>query len=57
MPFSSMRFGHFCDFRPKVWFSASVSRRFKILPFSSDSLTSSVFFIKVMSIFVFNRDK
>ncbi|MFS8004636.1 hypothetical protein Hanom_Chr13g01228141 [Helianthus anomalus] len=34
MPFSSLRFGLFCDFRPKV-----CSKRFKILPFSSGSLT------------------
>ncbi|KAJ0856471.1 hypothetical protein HanRHA438_Chr13g0578811 [Helianthus annuus] len=43
MPFSSLRFGYFCDFRPKVWFSTSGSKRFKILPFSSDTLTSSIF--------------
>ncbi|MFS7889392.1 hypothetical protein Hanom_Chr00s000004g01606491 [Helianthus anomalus] len=35
MPFSSLRFGKFCDFRPKVCFSASAfgSKRFEILPF------------------------
>ncbi|MFS7965074.1 hypothetical protein Hanom_Chr08g00757821 [Helianthus anomalus] len=32
MSFSSLRFGHFCDFRPKVCFS---SKKFEILPFSS----------------------
>ncbi|KAJ0913940.1 putative mitochondrial carrier domain protein [Helianthus annuus] len=36
MPFSSLRFGQFCDFCPKVCFSASGSKRFEILPFSSD---------------------
>ncbi|MFS8015748.1 hypothetical protein Hanom_Chr15g01360301 [Helianthus anomalus] len=30
MPFSSMRFGQFCDFRPKVCFSAAGSKRFNI---------------------------
>ncbi|MFS8033072.1 hypothetical protein Hanom_Chr17g01565121 [Helianthus anomalus] len=30
MPFSSLRFGQFCDFRPKVCFSASGSKRFEI---------------------------
>ncbi|MFS7907254.1 hypothetical protein Hanom_Chr01g00069101 [Helianthus anomalus] len=39
MPISSLRFGHFCEFRPKVCFSASGSKRFKILPFSFSSLT------------------
>ncbi|MFS7915304.1 hypothetical protein Hanom_Chr02g00163751 [Helianthus anomalus] len=39
MSFSSMRFGHFCNFRPKVCFSASGSKRFEILPFSSNLLT------------------
>ncbi|MFS7959412.1 hypothetical protein Hanom_Chr08g00690801 [Helianthus anomalus] len=38
-----VRFGQFCDFRPKLCFSASGSRRFKILPFSSNSLTPSIF--------------
>ncbi|MFS7909676.1 hypothetical protein Hanom_Chr02g00097391 [Helianthus anomalus] len=38
MPFSSLRFGHFCNFRPKVRFSASGSKRFEILPFLSNSL-------------------
>ncbi|MFS7993871.1 hypothetical protein Hanom_Chr12g01099171 [Helianthus anomalus] len=28
MSFSSLRFGQFCDFRPKVCFSASGSKRF-----------------------------
>ncbi|MFS7957600.1 hypothetical protein Hanom_Chr07g00668241 [Helianthus anomalus] len=43
MPFSSLRFGQFCDFRPKVYFSASGSKRFEILLFSSGSLTPSIF--------------
>ncbi|MFS7918600.1 hypothetical protein Hanom_Chr03g00203061 [Helianthus anomalus] len=43
MPFSSMRFGRFCGFRPKVCFSTSGYKRFKILPFSSGSLTPSIF--------------
>ncbi|KAF5823610.1 hypothetical protein HanXRQr2_Chr01g0040201 [Helianthus annuus] len=43
MSFSSMRFGQFCDFRPKVCFSASGSKRFETLPFSSGSLTLSIF--------------
>ncbi|MFS7956612.1 hypothetical protein Hanom_Chr07g00656631 [Helianthus anomalus] len=43
MPFSSLRFGQFCDFRPKVCFSASESKRLEILPFSSGSLTPSIF--------------
>ncbi|MFS8030215.1 hypothetical protein Hanom_Chr17g01531431 [Helianthus anomalus] len=44
MPFSSLRFDHFCDFRPKVCFSASGSKRFEILSFSSSSLTPIHFF-------------
>ncbi|MFS7925204.1 hypothetical protein Hanom_Chr04g00281801 [Helianthus anomalus] len=43
MPFSSLRFGQFCDLRPNVCFSASGSKRFKILLFSSSSLTPSIF--------------
>ncbi|MFS8023201.1 hypothetical protein Hanom_Chr16g01448701 [Helianthus anomalus] len=39
MSFSSLRFGQFCDFRPKVYYSASGSKRFEILPFSSGLLT------------------
>ncbi|MFS7939959.1 hypothetical protein Hanom_Chr05g00458051 [Helianthus anomalus] len=36
MPFSSLRFGQFCDFHPKVcFFSAWGFKRFRILPFSS----------------------
>ncbi|MFS7937846.1 hypothetical protein Hanom_Chr05g00432571 [Helianthus anomalus] len=46
MPFSSLGFGQFCDFRPKACFSASKSKRFKILSFSSDSLTPSFFSVK-----------
>ncbi|MFS7915293.1 hypothetical protein Hanom_Chr02g00163561 [Helianthus anomalus] len=34
---------HFHDFRPKVCFSAYGSNRFEILPFSSGSLTPSIF--------------
>ncbi|MFS8009552.1 hypothetical protein Hanom_Chr14g01286271 [Helianthus anomalus] len=43
LPFSSLRFGQFCDFHPKVCFSASGSKRFEILPFSSSSLIPSIF--------------
>ncbi|MFS7971101.1 hypothetical protein Hanom_Chr09g00828821 [Helianthus anomalus] len=43
MPFSSLRFGQFCDFRPKVCFFAFGSKRFEILPFSSGLLTPSIF--------------
>ncbi|MFS7895556.1 hypothetical protein Hanom_Chr00s003024g01708021 [Helianthus anomalus] len=43
MPFSSLRFGLFCDFHPKVCFSASESKRFEILSFSSGSFTPSIF--------------
>ncbi|MFS7902523.1 hypothetical protein Hanom_Chr01g00012291 [Helianthus anomalus] len=43
MPFSSLRFGQFCDFRPKVCFFVSGSKRFKIMPFSSGSLSPSIF--------------
>ncbi|KAF5762808.1 hypothetical protein HanXRQr2_Chr15g0673051 [Helianthus annuus] len=43
MPFSSLRFGQFCDFRPKVCFFASRSKRLEILPFSSVSLTPSIY--------------
>ncbi|MFS7924342.1 hypothetical protein Hanom_Chr03g00271451 [Helianthus anomalus] len=46
MPFSSLRFGHFYDFRPKVCFFASRSKRFDIMLFSSDSLTPSIFYVK-----------
>ncbi|MFS7957753.1 hypothetical protein Hanom_Chr07g00670131 [Helianthus anomalus] len=53
MPLSSLRFGQFCDFRLKVCFSASGSKRFEILPFSSGSLTPSIFLRQVMGIFVF----
>ncbi|MFS7990422.1 hypothetical protein Hanom_Chr11g01058691 [Helianthus anomalus] len=37
-----MRFGYFCDFRQNVCFSTSGSKRFKILSFSSNSLTSFI---------------
>ncbi|MFS8020290.1 hypothetical protein Hanom_Chr15g01413831 [Helianthus anomalus] len=53
MPFSSLRFGQFCDFRPKVCFSASVFKRFEILPFSSGPLTPSIFSVKSGVFFVF----
>ncbi|MFS8003773.1 hypothetical protein Hanom_Chr13g01217861 [Helianthus anomalus] len=39
MPFSSLRFGQFCNFHPKICFSAYGSKRFKILSFSSGTLT------------------
>ncbi|KAF5776932.1 hypothetical protein HanXRQr2_Chr12g0529771 [Helianthus annuus] len=45
MSFSTLTFGRFCDFRPKVCFSTSGSKRFEILPFSSDPLTPSIFFM------------
>ncbi|MFS7907326.1 hypothetical protein Hanom_Chr01g00069931 [Helianthus anomalus] len=43
MPFSSLRLDYFCDFRPKVCFSTYGSKRFKTLPFSSNSSTPSIF--------------
>ncbi|MFS7971199.1 hypothetical protein Hanom_Chr09g00829911 [Helianthus anomalus] len=43
MPFSSLRIGQFCDFRPNVCFSSSGSKRFEILPFTCGSLTPSIF--------------
>ncbi|MFS7935321.1 hypothetical protein Hanom_Chr05g00402101 [Helianthus anomalus] len=43
MPFLSLRFGQFCDFCPKVCFFTPGSKRFKILPFLSDSLIPSIF--------------
>ncbi|MFS7950393.1 hypothetical protein Hanom_Chr07g00582661 [Helianthus anomalus] len=43
MPFSSLRFGQFCDFRPKVCFSSSGFKRFKILPFSTGSFFHQFF--------------
>ncbi|MFS7991444.1 hypothetical protein Hanom_Chr12g01070831 [Helianthus anomalus] len=46
MPFSSLRFGKLCDFRPKVCFSASGFKRFENFPFSSSSLTPSIFCVK-----------
>ncbi|MFS8005264.1 hypothetical protein Hanom_Chr13g01235331 [Helianthus anomalus] len=39
MLFLSMRFSRFCNFRPKVCFSAPGFKRFKISPFSPNSLT------------------
>ncbi|MFS7999337.1 hypothetical protein Hanom_Chr12g01164851 [Helianthus anomalus] len=53
MPFSSLRFDQFCDFRPKVCFSASRSKGFEILPFPSSSLTPFIFLRKVRGISVF----
>ncbi|KAF5801237.1 putative malate dehydrogenase (decarboxylating) [Helianthus annuus] len=41
--FRPLRFDQFCDFRLKVCFSASGSKRFEILSFSSGSLTPSIF--------------
>ncbi|MFS7962946.1 hypothetical protein Hanom_Chr08g00732441 [Helianthus anomalus] len=48
MPFSSLRFGYFCNFRPKVCFPylGPISKRFKILPFSSDLLLHPFFKVK-----------
>ncbi|MFS7942634.1 hypothetical protein Hanom_Chr06g00490641 [Helianthus anomalus] len=43
MPFSSLRFGQFCDFRPKVCFSASRSKRFESSQFHMAPLTPSIF--------------
>ncbi|KAF5817738.1 hypothetical protein HanXRQr2_Chr02g0056561 [Helianthus annuus] len=56
MPFSSLRFGQFCDFRPKVCFFVSGSKRFKIMSFSSGSLSPSIFSVKsgVFPSFFFN---
>ncbi|MFS7952574.1 hypothetical protein Hanom_Chr07g00608521 [Helianthus anomalus] len=53
MLFLSLRFGQFCDFRPNVCFSAFGSKRFQILPYSSGSLTSSIFLRSVRGISVF----
>ncbi|MFS7925139.1 hypothetical protein Hanom_Chr04g00281121 [Helianthus anomalus] len=59
MPFSSLRFGQFCNFHPKVCFSASGCKRFNILPFSSSPLTPSIvflsFFVNLKSNSVFLR--
>ncbi|MFS7901609.1 hypothetical protein Hanom_Chr01g00001711 [Helianthus anomalus] len=52
MPFSSLRFDQFCDFRPKVCFFTSESKRFEILPFSSGSLTPSISLREIKGIFV-----
>ncbi|MFS8001294.1 hypothetical protein Hanom_Chr13g01188641 [Helianthus anomalus] len=46
MPFSSLRFGQFCDFHSKVCFYASGSKRFEIMPFSPGLLSPSIFFVK-----------
>ncbi|MFS7909197.1 hypothetical protein Hanom_Chr01g00091891 [Helianthus anomalus] len=53
MPFSSLRFGRFCDFPPKVCFSASGSKRFEILLFSSGSLSVYPFFSIKSGVFPF----
>ncbi|MFS7994840.1 hypothetical protein Hanom_Chr12g01110851 [Helianthus anomalus] len=53
MPFSSLRFGQFCDFHSKVCFFASCSKRFELLSFSSGSLTPSIYLRQVRNIFVF----
>ncbi|MFS7916386.1 hypothetical protein Hanom_Chr02g00176531 [Helianthus anomalus] len=53
MPFSSLRFGQFCNFRPKVCFSALESKRFDILPFSSGLVNSIQFSPLIRGIFVF----
>ncbi|MFS7971194.1 hypothetical protein Hanom_Chr09g00829851 [Helianthus anomalus] len=42
MSFSSLRFGQFCNFRPKVCFSASRSKEFEIFSFSSGLVTTSI---------------
>ncbi|KAL9995006.1 hypothetical protein Hdeb2414_s0041g00738691 [Helianthus debilis subsp. tardiflorus] len=47
MSFSSLSFSQFWDFRPNVCFFASGSKRFEILPFSSGSLTPSIFSVKL----------
>ncbi|MFS7895761.1 hypothetical protein Hanom_Chr00s003369g01712231 [Helianthus anomalus] len=41
-----LRFGQFCDFRPKLCFSTSGSKKFEILLFSSSSLTPSIFSLR-----------
>ncbi|MFS7909662.1 hypothetical protein Hanom_Chr02g00097251 [Helianthus anomalus] len=46
VPFSTPRLGQFCNFRPKVCFSAPGSKRFKVVSFSSGSLTPSTFIVK-----------
>ncbi|MFS7943994.1 hypothetical protein Hanom_Chr06g00506771 [Helianthus anomalus] len=50
MPFSSLRFSQFCDFRPKVCFSASEFKRFEIFSSSSNSVH---FFLLIQGIFAF----
>ncbi|MFS8002014.1 hypothetical protein Hanom_Chr13g01197111 [Helianthus anomalus] len=57
MSFSSLRFGQFCDFRPKVCFSASGSKRFESLSVSSSSLTPSIFLRQVRGNFFFFVNK
>ncbi|MFS7958620.1 hypothetical protein Hanom_Chr07g00680871 [Helianthus anomalus] len=49
MPFFSVRFGRFWDFRPKVSFYASGYKRFEILPFSF----GSSFFSSKLGVFSF----
>ncbi|MFS7962269.1 hypothetical protein Hanom_Chr08g00724661 [Helianthus anomalus] len=55
MPFSSLRFGQSCDFHPKVCFSASISKRIEILPFSF-GLFTPIFLREVRGIFAFFVD-
>ncbi|MFS7925366.1 hypothetical protein Hanom_Chr04g00283991 [Helianthus anomalus] len=56
MSFSSLGFGQFCNFRLKVCFSASRSKRLKILLFSSGALTPSIFLrlVKGISVLLVN---
>ncbi|MFS7964915.1 hypothetical protein Hanom_Chr08g00755971 [Helianthus anomalus] len=54
MSFSLLRFGQFCDFRLKVCFSASGSKRFvNSIRFSLLSQGYSVFFVNLKSNSVF----
>ncbi|MFS7921889.1 hypothetical protein Hanom_Chr03g00242231 [Helianthus anomalus] len=43
MPFSSLSFGQFCDFRPKVCFSASESKRFEIFAIFIQLVTTPIY--------------
>ncbi|MFS7956668.1 hypothetical protein Hanom_Chr07g00657221 [Helianthus anomalus] len=54
MQFSSLRFSQFCNFRPKVFFSAFGSKRFKIFAIFI-RLVNSIHFspFEVRGIFVF----
>ncbi|MFS8022533.1 hypothetical protein Hanom_Chr16g01440661 [Helianthus anomalus] len=53
MPFSSLRFDKFCDFRPTVCFFASGSKRFEILLISFGSLTPFIFSLLNQGYFCF----